>query len=131
MRSRNHSEIHYPAITGIFHNNTSISTHVLIIVTFNKKSNYYFLEVQVRFELTVLRVCNPLPWTTRPLHHILAEGVGIEPTQLLITTVHLSRVLHYRPAHLPAYSYYIPNAVSNPHKGQHKVLFAYEMLNFE
>ena len=31
--------------------------------------------------------------------YLLAESVGIEPTGLLITTLHLSRVLHYRPAH--------------------------------
>ena len=29
------------------------------------------------------------------------ESVGIEPTDLLITSLHLSRVLHYRPAHFP------------------------------
>ena len=37
------------------------------------------LEVKVRFELTVLRICNPLPWTTRPLHLCLVAGPGIAP----------------------------------------------------
>lgn len=32
---------------------------------------------------------------------ILAGSVGVEPTGLLITSLHLSRVLHYRPAHFP------------------------------
>jgi len=29
------------------------------------------VEVKVGFEPTILRICNPLPWTTRPLHHDL------------------------------------------------------------
>ena len=33
--------------------------------------------------------------------NILVESVGIEPTDLLITSLHLSRVLHYRPARFP------------------------------
>ena len=32
------------------------------------------LEVRVRFELTVVLVCNQLPWTTRPPHHITYTG---------------------------------------------------------
>jgi hypothetical protein len=35
------------------------------------------------------------------------EDVGIEPTDLLITSLHLSRVLHYRPARLPVILLYI------------------------
>jgi hypothetical protein len=29
------------------------------------------LEVKVGFEPTILRICNPLPWATRPLHRIV------------------------------------------------------------
>jgi len=31
----------------------------------------------------------------------LAESLGVEPSGLLITDLHLSRVLHYRPARSP------------------------------
>ena len=40
------------------------------------------MEVRVRFELTVVLVCNQLPLTTRPSHHNLAESNGFEPLRL-------------------------------------------------
>jgi hypothetical protein len=27
------------------------------------------MEVKVGFEPTILRICSPLPWAARPLHH--------------------------------------------------------------
>ena len=37
-----------------------------------------FLEQRVRFELTVLRICNPLHWATLPpLHYWYSERVSI------------------------------------------------------
>jgi hypothetical protein len=41
------------------------------------------LEVRVRFELTALRICNPLRWTTPPPNHLtLATQEGFEPPTL-------------------------------------------------
>jgi hypothetical protein len=37
------------------------------------------MEVRVRFELTVLRICNPLHWATLPSHYNLVLRDGIEP----------------------------------------------------
>ena len=39
------------------------------------------LEQRVRFELTVLRICNPLHWTSLPPLHCLVPAEGIEPSQ--------------------------------------------------
>ena len=36
------------------------------------------LEVRVRFELTVVLVCNQLPWTARPSHHYLVPTTRFE-----------------------------------------------------
>ena len=43
----------------------------------------YFLnlEQRVRFELTILRICNPLHWTSLPPLHCLVPAEGIEPSQ--------------------------------------------------
>ena len=53
------------------------------------------MEHRVRFELTVLRVCNPSPWTARAPVHCLVAGPGIEPG----TRAYETRVL---PLHYPA-----------------------------
>jgi hypothetical protein len=37
------------------------------------------LEHRVRFELTVLRICNPLHWATLPPVHYMEDRRGIEP----------------------------------------------------
>jgi hypothetical protein len=34
------------------------------------------VEVKVGFEPTILRICNPLPWATRPLHRIVKTTVA-------------------------------------------------------
>ena len=38
------------------------------------------LEHRVRFELTVLGICNPLRWASPPSVHVLVSVAGIEPT---------------------------------------------------
>ncbi len=51
------------------------------------------LEHRVRFELTVLRVCNPFPWASRaPVH--MAEAVRFELTDLLQSTVFKTAALN-------------------------------------
>jgi hypothetical protein len=34
---------------------------------------YHYMDVRVRFELTVLRICNPLHWATLPPHDLFGE----------------------------------------------------------
>ena len=55
----------------------------------------------VGIELTTYRLQGGCSTTELIRLNCLVEGVGIEPTDLLITSLHLSRVLHYRPARLP------------------------------
>ena len=52
------------------------------------------MEQRVRFELTVLRICNPLRWASPPPLHNLAYLQGLEPRRTVLETVMLP--LHQR-----------------------------------
>lgn len=47
------------------------------------------MEQRVRFELTVLRICNPLHWAALPPLHDLAYPQGLEPRPTVLETVML------------------------------------------
>ena len=94
-----------------------------------RKIKQLYLEYRVRFELTILRICNPFPWTTRAPVHVWPRVWESNPLAVSLQR-QISNLLHYHPAHSRLLSYYNSNAVSNPHMDQHTIPIAYEMQDF-
>jgi hypothetical protein len=42
------------------------------------------MEVKVGFEPTILRICSPLPWAARPLHHnlVIQNSIRSRPNRV-------------------------------------------------